>query len=193
MNYHEKVQKSKALKTLEYAEEGAKGVQQLLDVLVPQVYGKRSPINCIIQSFQTVDNARIGNSVLRTHLKWLKDFIKNIFDPRPEMFNILSRSAEMLFNEVHGCLAERIGRLTEREQEILKERFERILRSTLGNRIDELKRQIDGICPCCGGMGRVPYGSGIPDYEEYDLCPVCHWEKIADVLKGKTRRVDESA
>ena len=194
MNKQMEVQKKQAIDKLNDGDKCMSGMQGLLDILIPQVYGKmRGPIECKIQSFASVDNARHGHSILKSHLKWLRDLINNLLTPRPEMFNILSRSAEKLIHTVDDELAERIGRLSDMEKMRIQKRFELILQNTCGNRIEELKRQIDGLCPCCGGMGRIPYGCGIPDCEEYDLCPVCHWEKIADVLKGKTRRVDESA
>ncbi|MCK4667270.1 hypothetical protein KAU33_11000, partial [Candidatus Dependentiae bacterium] len=79
------------------------------------------------------------------------------------------------------------------ERMALEKEFEQILQNTLQNQIEELKRHIDGMCPCCGGMGRTLWGQGIPDGEDYDLCPVCNWEKISDVLKGNIKRIDIKA
>lgn len=189
--HHREEKKAKAFEKLAEAEKCANRINDIVKILIPQVYGQSSdPIKCEIPSFQTVDNARIGLNGIYRMIGWLRGFVKNLLEPGPETYNLKNRTVKMLLNAVNASMQAPMA-LSERMA--LEKEFEQILQNTLQDQIEELRRHINGMCECCGGMGRVPYGSGIPDGEDYDLCPVCNWEKIADVLKGKIKRIDIKA
>ncbi|MCK4640612.1 MAG: hypothetical protein KAU06_04680, partial [Candidatus Marinimicrobia bacterium] len=102
---HKEEKKAKAFEKLADAEKFLNGIQGLMDILIPQVYGHSiGPIKCDIPSFQTVDNARIGHNVIRRHLAWLRGFVKNLLEPEPETYNLKNRTVKMLLNAVNASM-----------------------------------------------------------------------------------------